>query len=89
MHSSELLCLSREGIVVLNEELSDLGLEWVVGVRVLEQGNHTLNDEAGILRWDPIIFDGLRADLPRLLLDVGVVDLRLEEDLRALKRIGI
>ena len=77
----EFLGLGAEACVVLAELLGDLGLKRVISVDVLQEGEETLEHEFGVESGYPVVLDGLSADLACLLLDVGVVDLGLEENL--------
>lgn len=79
--------LCRKALVIFLEQFCDLSLKWVVSVRVLQQGHQRLNDKLGIQSGDPRILNGLSADLTGVLLDVGMEDLGLEENLRSLKRV--
>jgi hypothetical protein len=81
----ELAGLRAESLVVFLEDLGDFGLQRVICVRVLQQRDETLNDEARVQCRHPVVLDCLCADLARVLLDVGVEDLRLEEHLRGLE----
>ena len=85
----ELAGLGAEALVVFLEDLGDFGLEGVVCVRVLEQRHETLNYEARVQGGHPVVLDCLRTDLPRVLLDVRVEDLRLEVHLRSLERVVV
>lgn len=81
--------LGREALVIFLEQFRDLRLQWVVCVRVLQQGHQGLNDELGIQGGHPRVLNGLSADLTGVLLDVGVEDLGLEEDLGSLEGIVV
>ena len=67
--------------------LCDLHLEWVVSVWSFEERNQGFDEVLGVLRGHPIVLDGLSANLPGVLLDVGVVDLGQELDLGAFERV--
>ena len=87
MSFSELPCLLVEEFAVVAPLVGDIQLQGVVSVGRLEEGDEGLDEELGVLRGDPVVLDGLRADLTRVLLDVRVVDLRQELYLRTLERV--
>ena len=87
--SGELTGLGSEGLVVAGELLGDGGLEGVVSVGALEQGDQRLDHELGVERRDPGVLDGLGADLARVLLYIRVIDLGLEEHLRRLEGVVV
>ena len=76
-----------EELLVAAPLVGDLQLQWVVSVGRLQERDQGLDQELGVLRGDPVVLDGLRADLPRVLLDVRVVDLCQELDFGALERV--
>jgi hypothetical protein len=79
--SSEFPSLGSEGLVVLEHKLSDLGFQWVLSVGVLHQSDERFDDKLSVESWNPVVFNGLSADLTSVLLDVGVEDLGLEQHL--------
>ncbi len=77
----EFFCLGWEGLIIFGEQVSDLGFKWVVSVGVSQQGHDTLDDKLGVQSGDPVVLDGLGADLTGVLLYVRVEDLGLEQNL--------
>ena len=61
----------------------------MIGVGVLEKCDQALNDVAGIQSGDPVVLNGLCADLAGVLLDVWVEDLGLEVNLWGLEWIVV
>ncbi len=84
---SELAGARAEAVVVFLEKLSDLGLQRVIRVRVLEQGYQAFDDELGVEGGHPAVLDGLRADLACVLLNVRMEYLSLEQGLGRLERV--
>ena len=61
--------------------MRNISFQWVVWLRVLEQGDDAFNYEFGVQSGHPVVFNSLCADFASILLDIWVVDLGLEEDL--------
>ncbi len=78
-----------ESLVVLSEQFSDLSLEWMICVRVLQECHQALNHKLGIKSGYPRVLNSLSADLASVLLDVRVKDLCLEESFRCFEGIVI
>ena len=68
---------------------SDVSLEGMISVGVLQQCDETFNDELGIECGYPVVLDSLGADFTCILLDVGVIDASLEVDLGGLERVVV
>ena len=79
--------LPRSAIAL--HDLSDLNLLCVFSRRSLHHGKDGFNHELGIESGDPLLIDGLRADLASVCLYAGVVDLRDELYLGRLERIVV
>lgn len=64
---------------VLAKEFGRLVIEWIVGIRFVEQINESVNDRIDIEDGPPIFAQNVQADLA-LQVDVGMINLRLTFD---------
>ena len=83
----ELTGLRVESLAVAAPFLCDFEFQWVVAVGCLHERDQCLNQELRVLGRDPVVLNCLSTDVASVLLDVRVVDLRQELDLRALERV--
>lgn len=78
---SEFLCFSNKSFVIVRKFSSDVSFQRVISVRIFQKGYNTLNNKFSIQGRNPVVFNGLSADFASILLDIGVIDLGLEENL--------